>query len=221
MSTTVSNIFSEARALLNDLGASIFTDTALLPLLKKAYQELQDELILNSSADFKEQDDTVFLSNGAVTTIDPAVILPDLLYPLQIWEKSSNANPDTDYELMTEFRFGPDVVQEQKMRYWYWADEKIQIPGCLTNGIVLKVKYLKLLPALVDVNSSIPIINCQTFLASRLAAIAAFSIGGNPDRAEVHNADANLRLTKIIQTLVKRQQNLPGRRQPFNPQSGR
>src|SRR5690348_7815083 len=218
---TVANILTEARALLNDTGSAIFTDTALLPLIKKAYQELQDELVLNGVGDIKESDDTVLLSNGATKTIDPSVTFPDLILPVAMWEKPSNANPDTDYVAMVEYRFGPDIDQEEKMRFWYWEDGKIQLPRCTTNNIILKVKYLKFLTVIVDVNTIIPIINCQTYLAARTAAIAAYSIGGNPDRAEIYNGDAQKRLGVIIQTLVKRQQGQPTRRQPFNPQVGR
>lgn len=211
----VSAIFTEARALLNDTGASIFTDVALLPLLKKAYQELQDEMALNGLSDIKEND-FIFNIDANVLGLTPPT---DLIVPISVWEKNQN-DPDTNYVEMVEYDWPPDIQQEEKLRFWRWNEENLEFPGA-TLAKTVKVTYVKFLTAIVDANSTIPVINCQTFLAARLAAIAAFSIGGNPDRAEIHNGDANIRLTKIINTLVKRQQNTPGRRQPYHPQQGR
>ena len=206
---TVLSIHNDARSLLNDTFADIFTDTILLPFTKKAYQEMQDELSLNGIETTIEQDFTANIASGTGTKVtSPA----DLIAPLEVWEKPQG-NPDTDYVLMTEKSWQPDILLTDDLRFWKWAEDEIRFPGANTNKTV-KVNYNKFMATLVDTTTNITLINCAVYIAARVAAIAAFAVGNNPDRSEVLSADANMRLNKLIAIAVKRNQNLGTRRQP-------
>lgn len=210
---TVSAVLTEAVALLNDNAKVIFTDSFMLPLVKKAYQELQDEMALNGLQDIKEADFT-FTSAAQTFQISSVSLPADFIIPITLWVKPDGA-ADTEFTEMTEYDFPPDTIPDPDLpRYWRWQDLKIEWP-ILQRSAIFKVKYIKFLTAIVDVNTTIPVINCQTFLAARAAAIAAFILG-NPERADALNMDAQKRLQVFIATLVKRQQNAPTRRQPFN-----
>jgi len=206
---TVLTIHNDARTLLNDTFSDIFTDAILLPFTKKAYQELQDELTLNGIETTIETDFTANIASGTNTKItNPS----DFIAPLEVWEKPQG-NPDTDYVLMSEKSWEPDIIVTDTLRFWQWNDDEVRFPGANTNRTV-KVKYIKFLTAIVDTTTNIPVINCQLYLAARVAAIAAFAVGGNPDRSEVYQSDANARIGKVIQIAVKRNQQLGTRRQP-------
>lgn len=209
MAVTVQNIQDDARALLNDNFSDIFTDAILLPFTKKAYQEMQDELTLNGIETTVEKDYTENIAAGVNKKItNPA----DFIMPLEVWEKPQGSD-DTQYVLMTERAWEPDIVLVEHLRFWDWADDEVRFPGSLVN-VTVKVKYIKFLAALVATGSTIPVINCQVYLASRVAAIAAYSVGGNPERSSVYQTDAKARLDTIIATAVKRNQQLGTRRQP-------
>lgn len=208
MAITVQNIQDDARALLNDTFSDIFTDAILLPFTKKAYQELQDELTLNGIETTVEKDYTENIAAGTKKITNPA----DFIMPLEVWEKPQG-NADTDYVLMIERAWEPDIVITDHLRFWDWADDEVRFPGATAN-VTVKVKYIKFLAALTATGSTIPVINCQVYLASRVAAIAAYSVGGNPERSAVYQTDAKSRLDTIVATAVKRNQQLGTRRQP-------
>lgn len=216
--STVTQIHIEARALLNDPSADIFTDAALLPLTKKVYRELQDELILNGASEVKiVQPDVQALVMVGPSSINHTIspfLLPNLIYPLEVWEKPNGADEDAWVEMEQRDWDEATYDAQDEFNIWMWRESAVQLPPVLTSREV-RVKYVGSLSAIVDVNTEIPIINCQTFIAARLAALAAFVIGGNADRAEIHQADANSSLKVLISTIVKRNQNQPTRRQPF------
>jgi|SRR5215510_1013402 len=205
---TILNVHNDARALLNDTFADVFTDAILLPFTKKAYQEMQDELSLNGIETTFARD---FVQNIPAGTVE-VVKSTDLIAPLELWEKPQG-NPDTDYVLMTEKNWEPNITVVDTLRFWKFDEDEIRFPGATANVTVL-VKYNKFLATINNTSDPIPIINSQNFLAARVAAIAAFCVGGNPDIATILNADAGVRLNKIIAIAVKRNQLLGTRRQP-------
>jgi hypothetical protein len=213
-----SAVLTEAQALLNDVDKKIFTDAALLPLIRKAYQELQDELALNSLGEVFEGDLYVGAAHDAANQLSTSSLPSDFIMPMEIWQRPGIDGILTnhpDFQLMKEYKFSAaEAESAQGHKYWYWEDNKIVFSGS-TIDITMKIKYMKHLSAIVDVNTVIPTLNSQTYLAARTAAIAAIVIGGNVERSEVYQADATIRLNKLIQIAVKRNQANPTRRQPF------
>lgn len=209
MPQTVADVHTEARALLNDSPADIFTDVVLLPFTKKAYQEVQDELALNGLTEVYEGDYTVDVSAGTKIVAIPS----DFIQAIELYEKGL-LRPDNEYILMNEGVFDPSTVQGQILGQWYYAENEIKVPGA-TAARTVKMKYVKFLSALVSTVSSIPVINSSAYIAARVAAIAAFSIGGNAERGKIHQMDANVRMEKLIATAVRRSQSQGTSRQPY------
>lgn len=207
---TVSAIHTTIRALLNDAGNTLFTDDALLPFTKKAYQEMQDELTANGISDTVEETDAVI----SVTAGTKTLTLPnDFLQPLTLWERGVG-EPDTALVEMIEKPIPPDYEQTSVLGIWEFREEQVKFGGATADRAV-KMKYIKFSAQITDVNSTIPILNCETFIAARTAAIAAFVIGGNPERAEALNQDADKALKRVVNIAVKRNQSQPTRRIPF------
>jgi len=206
---------NEARLLLNDTAAKLYTDTILLPVLRKAYRELQQELVDNGVATAKEA--TAALTVPANTTVINSTSTPalptDLLYPIMLHERFEGQE-DVDYVEMDERPWPPDLTQNSRLQYWTWAEGEIKTPGA-TGITILRIRYWKDLAAIVDGTTNIPILDSVTFLAARTAAIAAFSIGGAPTKSQALQGDAEVALNRLVSTAVKNRQAMPVRRQPF------
>ena len=215
MATTAGDVMDFARVLLNDQGSSLFSNTALLPVLKIAYRELQQKMNLNGLAVDKEQSAAITipaltLSIGFGTT--PA--LPaNLLYPIELKEKISG-QPDATYTAMTRSPFVPDLTQVSRLMYWTWIQEEIRFVGA-TAAVPIYIRYYLNLASLVDSTTTIPILDCDIYLAYRTAAIAASTIGGMPTKGAILDNQAALALDDFLGIGVSNRQAMPVRRRPF------
>jgi hypothetical protein len=206
----VSAIMNDARAMLNDVVMDIFTDAVLLPFVKMAYQDLQDEMTANGLQVTKEGDYAANVAIGAFTVATPA----DFIFPITVYEKGET-EPATSYTELIERKWEPNrPTNLTRFTYWQFQENEIQFPGA-NNIRNVRVKYAKHLAAIVDGTTNVVIYNSQRYLSSRTAAMAAFCVGGNAERSEVYQADADRRLKTVVATLVRNDQNNPTRRQPF------
>ena len=207
----------EARAELNDVGAAIFTNTVLLPFLKKSYRELQQELNDNGISYSREQAANINITAGmtALTFASTPALPTDLLYPISISEKVSGAD-DSTFVPMVESTWTPNLTQTSRLIYWTWREDEIKFVGA-TSVVPIQLRYFKSLAAIADSTTNIPILDCETFLAARTAALAAFSIGGSLSRAEALSNDADRAMDRLLGTAVKNRQQMPVRRRKFRP----
>jgi hypothetical protein len=209
--STVLSIHNDVRSLLNDIFGDIFTDAILLPFTKKAYQELQNELILNGLADVKEESAEINLAANVTSIVAGGFLPTDLIVPISLFYKDTNTGEFIEF---TERYWAPGTPQENVQTLWRWEEGEIKLVGA-TVATIVRIKYLKFLTALVNTSSEIKIINSDTYLAARIAAIAAATVGNNVERAMMHNSDAKDHKTVLINTLVKRRQDESTRRQPY------
>ncbi len=212
---TAGDVFSEVRLLLNDTAAKLYTNTILLPVLNKAYRELQQNFIDNGIAVEKEQTAALTVPIGK-TLIDfsttPA--LPDnLLYPIMLYEKFLG-QADTEYSKMIERGWPPDLTQSDRLMYWSWEHEALNFVGAI-GPVELRIRFYGRLPVLTDAMDDLIILDCETFLAARTAAIAATVIGASPTKGQLLQGDAENALGLLLSTNVKNRQAIPVRRRPF------
>lgn len=205
----------EARILLNDVGATLYTNTILLPYLKKAYRELQQQLADNGVSVTREQSSALTLAaNVTVLNSSSTPALPtDLLYPITLEEKLSGES-DINYIPMQEVEWIDNFEQTERLQVWSWRENEIKLNGA-TGTTLVRIRYFKSLAAIVDSTTNIPILDSETFLGSRTAALAAFTIGGSVDKATVLSTDAESALATLLSTQVKNRQNQPVRRKRF------
>jgi hypothetical protein len=215
---TAGDVMDFARVLLNDQAASLFTNTALLPVLKISYRELQQKMNLNGLSVDKEQSASIVIPSGTTSIVfgamAPAPALPaDLLYPIELKEKITG-QPDNTYVLMNRTPFVPDLPQVSRLVYWTWIQEEIRLVGANTD-VPIYIRYYMDLATLTDNTTEIPILDSDIYLAYRTAAIAASTIGGMPSKGAILDNQAALALDDFLGIGVSNRQAMPVRRRPF------
>jgi hypothetical protein len=209
MAITAATVLTEAKGLLNDPSGYIYPDDKLIPLLQKAYGELQTKMMLNGLPVLKEQTTPIVVNAGVVALADGALLPTDLVYPIELAERASGST-----ELfvdMTETDWEPTAIPTNRLNYWNWREEEIKFLGATVNREV-RIRYMKGLTRITATTTPVTILNSTTFLGARCATIAAFVIGNNPARATALSDDAGSALSDLLAILVKRGQGLPVRR---------
>lgn len=206
MAVPASEPIAEAQVLLNDPNGISYTTAKLLPLLNKAYRELQTKLQKAGQPTAKEVTDTITVLAGTTELIDGGQLPADLLYPINLYELINN-----NWVKMDETSWEPMIEQTTRLNVWNWREDSIKLLGA-TVDVSLRIRYMKGLPSLAGPTSPILILNSTTFLAARTAAIAALVIGENPTRASALDTDASDAWDDLKMTQVKQRQSRPVRR---------
>ena len=171
MSVQASVVLSLARTLLNDDPATTWTDNSLFPKLQQAHNELQIKLRRVAAP----------VMRGSYLEIIPPLVKSfatppsDLVAPIQLWENTVGGPSSTNI-LMTEENILPNKDPQPLMNYWSWVKEVIVFIGATTNRQIT-MSYWRAIPTPVATTDSIGFINGELYLAPRLAAIAAGSVG--------------------------------------------
>jgi hypothetical protein len=212
MPTTVQEVLDEARQVyLNDAAVDIFTNGLLLPFAKRAYDELQNKLALNGHQIAEEVSATIDVP--ANTLVMPS--LPTyLIEPTSLEERADGSVSNADWAAMDKVDELPLIAPGDTLRFWRWQENEIKLVGSVQAREV-RLKYTKFQAAIIDVSTSMPIINCKPYLSARVAALAAGHIGGNKERAMACQADAENALSDLLGISTKGEQNLGVRRRPF------
>lgn len=210
MTVLASAVMAEAAVLLNDASQTLFTNTVLLPLLSKSNDELERELILNGIQVVKKVSAKFDIAAGTSTITLPT----DFLAAIYLEEKADNA-ANSEYSKMTEVTDDPRVQESIYLNYWWFKTGAINFTPALTARD-LQMTYFRILTPMASASTAIDIDSSKTYLAARVAELAAGHIGENPDRASVLNTDAQYALDKLIRVFVKRQQSTNStRRRPY------
>ena len=203
--------FNEARALLNDVAATLFTDAVLLPSLQKAHRELQVLLWENGLSVIKEVTAVIDVAIGATSL--GASLPADILEPKTLQERADGSTSEDDWVNVSETDNLPRVDPTTRISYWAWREEVIEFIAPTTAREV-KLRYLKGLTVPTSGSSAIGLIFGELYLGPRLASIAVQTLG-NTTRASVLIDDAAFWIPKILAANVKRGQAIPTRRIPY------
>lgn len=212
MALLTGSVITEIKGLLNDPTGSIYPDQALLPILNKAYRELQVKLGAIGVGTTREVISTLPIPAGLRSLDDGSGLPTDFLYPVELGERL--AGTAERYAKMEEREWEPDERQMDNLRYWSWREESLKFVGAKTAR-ELMLRYIKTLIPLTDSTTPIQISESQTWLAQRTAALAALLLGGNPSRSQALTLDlysANGPWEDLKATKIKRLQNIPVRR---------
>jgi len=208
----ISDVFDRARAILNDaltVSGTIYNDTALLPLVKVANDELSDYLITNGVTVQKQMVVSIPVLAGVKELTLPA----DIVVPITLYEKAQGA-PDADYVQMAEKAWEPNAPQVTNLVNWVWRDQEVKFNGATTPRDV-RLDYIRLLAEIQDEDTLVEVIGSVNFLSFRTAALGARHIGENPNKADELDLDAIKYRDKLLQIGVRKNQTLRGRRRPF------
>jgi hypothetical protein len=219
MSVTATAIYTEARALLNDTSAAIYTDAVMLPFINKAYDELQS--IFNDNDIPVNAEDTLVLTvpaNTVTLSLTSTPALPaDFMFPITLWERQQADNLQSDFMLMFARRTLPKRDPDTYLIDWVWQGEVIKLIGA-TAITEVQIYYKKKLTAIASGATEVLITDAKTFLAERLAGMCSFYIGENETRAATLQQAAELSADRLISRIVKMRQDTPVRRLPNRTQ---
>ena len=196
-----------AKVYLNDSTRIRWPDTILLPYLRSAIGELQNELESNDLPPIYEISAVIPVLGGSTVLTLPV----DFVFPVALSERAPNG---TTFQGMTEVTWEPDTPPSAELRYWSFRENIIHLLGATGNREV-KLKYLRSLNAIATENSIIEIANAKGFLAARTAGLASQFGGAATARATNANDRAEYFKRLVLAAIVKRLQDRPVRRRGY------
>jgi hypothetical protein len=215
-SLKASDIYNGARALLNDIANTNFTNVAMQPFLDIALTELSE----------------MFEDNGLPATTLTSMELPvragmldiggntgpalpiDLVEITSLWERYLGSN--VGFIRMSKRDYLPETpTQTTYLIYWSWQNQIINFIGA-TADVGVKIEYVgNVFPKIQSDDTIIPIINAKNPLTFRTAALAAEFIGENKDRADSLNGQGGAAVDRLINLSLRGEQAVVTRRKPF------
>lgn len=217
---TPAEIIATSAALQNDTAQDVYTNTACLPYFNLALQTLQEE--------FELHDVPVTEETSAIIPVDAGVgsigfsttpALPaNLIEIKQVWESSrglGNWIPLGRRDFLPHY--AESDARTSQILVWAWLGEHIRlIPANADNDLKLDyTKYLFTKVTAPNLNTPIPIINAQTYLEFKTAALLSQFIGENETRAIILENQATGALDRALGINIKGRQSIRNRRRPF------
>lgn len=180
-----------ARVILNDQNIQLWDDVILMPIMLQAHLELQQKLKSRASPVMKAFANLIVNPYETILFDQP----DDLTSPIKLWEKPLGA-PDSAYQLMTETDELPFTSAANQLTWWAWVYDTILFVGSYLSIEVL-VNYWRRVPVPTDPADLIWIIDGEQYLAPRIAAIAAGSVG-ETETSSVAGALAEAQLQIVL-----------------------
>lgn len=216
---TSGTVMDSAAALLNDTAKTVYTYETQLPYLNMALNELQEE--------FERNEVPVTGKTSVVIEVDTDVeeisftstpALPtDLIEPSLLWERARDTNPFLPMNKLEELPLYMIGSQIPQLIYYTWKNQALHfLPANADNDI--KLTYISaLFTRFTSIlgTDQVNVINAETFLEYRTAALCARFIGENATRADELNAYAVLGIDRALGIGAKGRQNIVIRRRPF------
>lgn len=218
-------VMDNAAALLNDAGKSQFTYTVQIPYLNMALNELKELFELNNVPVTDTVSAAIQVLAGRTSIgFAPAVPLSidylpsDLIEPKQLWERLHNVDP---YVTMTRVDVLPRYIegtQQNQFNWFTWQSQEIRVLVANQDNDI-KMDYIRdLFSEVTSVNYTtydVAVINAQSFLQYRSAALMAYMIAENPTRAGELDQFAGLSMDRALGIGSKGRQAIIIRHRPF------
>lgn len=212
-----SEIMDSSAVLLNDVAKQVYTYVVQLPFLKISLKELREYLELNNVQCTNETSSVIAVDAGVTAigfTTTPA--LPsDLVEIQELWERERNTDP---FVPMVRKEFLPHYLEGEEtsmLLLFEWSDNTIKfLPSNRNNDV--KIDYIQQLFGNVTQSTSpIGVINSDSYLHFRTAALCAEFIGENKSRADELNVEAEKSLDRMTGIESKAKQSISTRHRPF------
>lgn len=213
---TAGDVMTAVRALLNDTAGQYYSDTVQIPYLQMALMELREYLELSNSPVTNYTDTVLVVPAGTVLInyITTPALPSDLIDIRQLWFRPTGDGP---YVPLTRRDFLPHWVDGQNLNsflFWAWYDNAIHLPSSSQDND-LKLDYIKQIAEIVDANSQIALINGQSFLNYRTAALLCRYVKNDVEKSQDMDANAQTSLDRTIGIESKSRQTISTRRRPF------
>ena len=207
-----SEILAETKILLNDANGILYTDDILIPILQKAYRELQQKMRKAGMSVTHEASGFIDVDANKDTLIEGSGLPNDLIFPIEIHSRRDSSEEWIEL-LKREWSPLDDTPSSTQLASgtWTWREEEIKLSPVNYDRQLL-IRYHKELRKITSATTPIQVKGAETFLASRCGAITALVIGENETRSTILNADAKVGWDDFKSTRVKSGQSTPVRR---------
>ncbi len=215
-SYTAAEVMNTAAALLNDSARSSFTYTIQLPYLQKAFRELRQLLQANNVPIGNLVAELLAIPVGTteITYLTTPALPANLVNIRQLWERPEGIDPWIPMTRRETLPYSLDGAPTANFMIWSWQGNTIKLLET-TQINDLKVDYTDQLTQIVDENSTINVINGETYLENRTAALLAQFVSEDKERADDLNAFAGEALDTLNIIEAKGKQAILTRRRPF------
>jgi hypothetical protein len=214
---TAGSVMDTVASLMNDTSKQNYTYVAQLPYLKMALQDLRKLLELNNSPITNETSVIKTIpASATVLGFNTIPALPiDLIDIQRIYESPTGLNQFVPMDKIEFIPVRSSNVEVSQFRVWAWISNEVRfLPS--VSIIDVKLDYIKtLFTNVVDQNSQLSIINADSYLQFRTAALCAEFIGENATRAMSLNNQAIEAFEVLIGIDNKSKQGIYTRRRPF------
>lgn len=212
---TISALGDLVRAKLNDTEGQLYSDAVLLPHFKSAWMVLQGEMRSAGIPVTRDSGALITVPAGTVElTVSTTPALPsDIINIIEIHEKAVGA-PDSEYELMDDVTFTPDMDQSSELGYYSWIEGKLLFIGS-TQDRVIRIRYVRYLTDISASSTNITVPGVEDYLINKTAALAAILIGQNRTRGDYLEGQAASAKDKYLNTETKGKQGDPVQRKPY------
>jgi hypothetical protein len=219
----LSDVFKQARTLLNDDDATNWPDYRLKTKAIVAFEELEAELIVAGIPIINAV--SVIITVPAQTIDDDTLDLStvtgyptDMILPIEMKERQIE-DKNWAFVDMVEVDFIPNIDIDVFLHYWCWYQNTIILRGAL-NPTQVQLRYQRYLPVPHVNTDSLIVPLGQLFIANRVAALAYQSMGNRQMWLDL-SATASLNLNRILDMNIKELQDLPAKRRPYHRGYGR
>jgi hypothetical protein len=202
-----------ARAYLNDINGTTWTDPVLMSFLQIAHSELVQRLELNRTGVMKVQSPIIIVPAGATTL---GASQPDnIINPISMMEGQVGDDPD-NFEDMIKTTFIPFIDQDTELTYWAWIGQTITLLGAtIDRAVILRYDGALIVPQ--KLTDQLGCIFAENYIGPRIVALA-FTAIGKDNKSILDLAEKNL--YKLVQSQVTNDQRPTRRRGYRSPKSG-
>lgn len=209
---------------MNDAAKTSYTNVAMLPYFNIALDELQETFAQNNIPVTNSGTSPAITVPIGTKVLGPqdgiGASLPalpsDFIQAQGLYERL--AGSQDPYIPMVKREFLPHALDDlptEALQYWTYEGQQIRFVGALTTREI-KIDYIKsLFPNGLTSSDPIGLVNCNSFLYYRTAAICSHFVGENDTRAGQLNEFATMAIDRVISLNVKGKQNIQTRRRPF------
>lgn len=211
MSFLASDIMDSARIFLNDNAATLYTNTSMVPYVRKSNENLETLLLANGVQVQNVKSTAITVAANALTLTLPA----DFLVPIRLYERDAN-DAQNDWIPMTEKIWEPeDVIPTNTLRFWAFRNNRIYFIGSIVTREVL-LEYSRQLAVITGENSPEDFVLSKNYLAAKTAELCARYIGMNKDMADdIATREVIKAEDELIRIFVLASQGTPQRRPRF------
>jgi hypothetical protein len=219
-SYTAAEVMDRCAVLLNDPAKTDYTYDVLLPFVRMAFDELQDSLVESQSGVATYSYNGTILPKGS-NAIWNAESLNTPNYPqhlTEIQEISERLAGSSDpFVPLIRVEYPPNTEPGDRLGFWAWQNQiiKFNVQGCTTDREIQMRYLVNGIISALSPSTSIGIMNAQSYLSYKTAALAAMYIGENKERAEILEAEALKAMDRIENINNKSRQQMMTRHRPF------